>query len=108
MVDMQERNKKHRTVHSDAMKIWIEPVQQISTVNTLQDSDESSSDFPDYHPCSSSVPIHFGSDSSPQFREQIERILAEFSKVASDSIGRTSMAVHHIVTNEAIPVRLRS
>ena len=108
VVNMQERNKNYRTVHSDAMKIWIEPVQQISTVNTLHDSDESSSAFPDYHPHSSSVPIHFGSDRSPQFREQIQRILAEFSKVASDSIRRTSMAVHHIVTNKAILVRLRS
>ena len=105
VVDMPEKHKRHRIVHVEALKPWIEPSLPLLYLDI---SVESTLSNPDYHHGSPEAKPVFDTSLSLTHQESINALLAEFPSVATHKIGRTSLVTHKLVTTELLPIRQRS
>ena len=84
LVDMLECQKRHRTVHVEALKEWFEPTLPVHHIRCVTDQ---SHDLPDYRPNPQDEKPSIDEYLPAEQKQQLLVLLKEFDSVATSKVG---------------------
>ena len=108
VIDMHDARKRERTFHTNMLKKWNSPSQDCYSVMVDTDGlweEEGDGDIPVWNDKESGEPIVSEQLSEAQ-KNELLKLLQEFSDVLSSHPGRTKMAEHKVMTTSNSSVRL--
>ena len=103
MVDMPEKQKRHRVCHINRLKPWHTPTADVLYCNLLPDESlEASTDVPTWR--EGDDPPTISPHLSAEQRQQLLELLHEHAHVMSDLPGKTAIISHKIHADSASPI----
>ena len=105
LVDMHDHRKRKRVIHVNLMRKWYEAESSGYWTEEVSDQGEEDLSWKDDEDSVTDQP-QFGELLLPEQRQEMERLLHEFSEVFSNKPGHTQLAVHRVDTGTERPVKL--